>query len=449
MKNLHTLLSVASVVALVGCANGSVPEPAPGPSAVANPAPSPANLGALAGDVTPVSIHARGSLAIARDLVQVSQPVSPKDKIFDEGAPEWALSTDALNLVAKGTATSEIAIDDTSGEAMLYLVPQAEGSLVDDALAGLEVFDPDGVQINKRAFKAGTKATPMPSVALAGHKPGIYRIKHSTIAQRFALAVDARLMSSKLVMKMKPSTLQHLYGNTTTVDVMLEDNGAPVTGAKLAVSLVDPELKPGNRVQVTEIGGGIYRADVSKSFGVGDRVGAWLVDVRAEGRTAAGTPFLRHGRTGFHFGVPTAKISSVGAVHAITNDKGITTGFAADLELDSASLDRLEISGTLAALGSDGAEHPVALAFSGGGYGAGKHTVTLTFDASYVRMTHLAGPYVLRNVKLFSLGTNTLFQRIGNGENRVVSGPRLEQLALPKMTPALEQLVTEGTLFDK
>jgi hypothetical protein len=452
MKHL-AILPLSAIIVLVGCANGSAPEPTPGNPTVSAPAEKKiAQLGALPGDVGASAIFARNALTVPKDLVQASQPIDPKQKIADEGTIEWVKTTDALKIVEMGNATSELPIDDTTGESNLFIAVQAEGAAVDEALAGLEVYDPDGVRINKRALKPGIAEKdqpPMSTISLTGHKPGVYKIKHSAKAQRFGIALDARSPNSKLVMKLKPSTLQHLLGNKTTVDVALEDDGKPVTGAVITSRLVDPELKNGPRAQFTEVSPGVYRTEVSSLLTESDKTGAWLVDVRAEGKTASGMPFLRHARTGFHFGIPTAQLTGMSPVRIVNDAAGNAVAFETDVTLESKSLDRLEISGTLAAVGADGAEHPVALAFTGAGWDAGTHKVTLRFDAGYVKLTHLEGPYVVRNLKVFSLGTNALFQRVGSGFNTVVNAPRLDQMAMPVMTPALEHMVTEGILFAK
>jgi hypothetical protein len=133
----------------------------------------------------------------------------------------------------------------------------------------------------------------------------------------------------------------------------------------------------------------------------------------------------------------------------VKDDKGAVSAFEVDVTLESKSLDRLEVSGTLAAKGTDGLEHPVAVAFTGAGYDAGSHKVTLRFDAGHVRLTGLEGPYSLRNLKVFSLSTDTLFFRMGAGMGQQFSGVRAIDMAMPKMTPALEQLIEDGVLKAK
>jgi hypothetical protein len=447
-KNLKGL----AVIILVGC--NSVPEqPAPTPSTTSEPAPPAKTASPVVfhGDVFAKTLAVRDPLTIEGRLIEVSRPVPARDLLADEGATSWSTSTDAVKIAEAGTVTTEIPVDTTDGEAHLYLGPQGlSGKALEEALAAIRVFDPEGVQINQRAAKPGVETPkPMSDIALSGKKPGMYRVEIGGIARRQGLAIDARLAASPITLKMKPSTYELLLGNEGSVDVELLDGASEIAGATIEANLVKEDLSPGARVQFTETSPGHYHADVGSLFTAKDAVGAYLVDIRATGKTASGKAFLRHGRAGFHFGIPTARILSVSAPRTTLEASGEIKAWEVDVTVESTSVDRLEISGTLTAPGDDGQEHPVCEAFVGKGFGAGNQTVTLKFDAGHVRLTHMTGPYKMRLLKVFSVGTNTLFHRDGLGPDTSIAPVSLDKMHMPAMTSPILGMIKDGLLFAK
>lgn len=453
MKTAKIAFLLAAILGSAACSNAP-PEPQPGPSSVTSPASATSpNLTAARSDVVAAKLFARPPIDVVRSEIAVSQAVSPVDKVVDEGVPTETTHTDALHIIPAGVARGSahtIAIDSTDGEASLFLGPRTDSPReIDAALRDIEVLDPRGVRVNVRAPKAGVPEAgkvPMSMIPLAGHPAGLYTVKVGELAAKVGVALEARLPQSKITMKLLPSVLQHLHGNDATFEAAIEEGGTPVTGATLTARLVDPDLKDGAPVVFKEISPGRYRASVASLFHETDRSGAYLVDVRAEGTTPSGLKFLRHGRNGFHFGVPTARIASVGDPRAVMNAQGLVEAFEVDVAVESSATDRFEISGTLAANAADGAEHAVAMAHYGNVLDAGLHHVTLRFDAGHARLTRLEGTYVLRNLKLYSLGTNTLLHRTLRPGARI-DGVRREQLAQPTtITPAMEQLIADGVL---
>ncbi|MGZ3455276.1 MAG: DUF4785 family immunoglobulin-like domain-containing protein [Polyangiales bacterium] len=447
-KNLTGL-----VIILVGCANAPE-QPAPAPTPAGNePAPAAKTASPIAfhGDVSAKALAVRDPLTVEGRLIEVSRPVPTRDLLADEGATEWSTSTDAVKIAEAGTTTAEIPVDMTDGEPHLYLGPQGlSGKALDEALAAIKVLDPDGAQVNVRAFKPGVEGLrPMSDIPLVGKKPGIYRVEIGGIARRQGLAIDARLTASPIALKMKPSTYELLLGNDGAVDVELVDGASPIAGATIEANLVKEDLSPGARVQFTETAPGHYHAEVGSLFTAKDAVGAYLVDIRATGKTAGGKAFLRHGRAGFHFGIPTARVLSVSAPRTTLEPSGEIKAWEVDVTLESTSVDRLEVSGTLTAPGDDGQEHPVCEAFAGKGFGAGKQTVTLKFDAGHVRLTHLTGPYKMRLLKVFSLGTNTLFHREGLGRDTTIAPVSLDKMHMPKIDSSIQGMIKDGLLFAK
>lgn len=452
------LFSSFAVLALAACSNNQPPEPTP-PSIARTPPGQPAVARVIdtsASDVAPASLIKRPAGTVSMQIAQVTQAASPAEAIsFDDGAPVMVSTTDAIKIVPKGTAdlSQTIPVDSTAGEAYLFLGPQVEGTTaINDILKRVKVFDPDGAQVNVRAPKGGVTAEaslPMSAIQLDQRSAGLYTVRLDPTAAKAGIALDVRQPMSTLVMKMKPSVIEHLLGNAGTIDMYLDDGGLPVSGAITTATLLDPTLKPVRPLVFKDLGQGHYQADIGgDTFKSTDPIGAWLVDINAEGTTAKGLKFLRSGRVGFHFGIPTAKITDVGETRTLRNEKGEIEAFEVDVHVDCSSLDRLELSAQLATKGSDGLDHAAAVAFTGAGYDVGGHTLTLHFDAGYAKLTHLEGEYTIRNLKLFSIGTNTLFQRIGEVPSVHFSGVKTYDMASLKVYPAaVEQLIQDGVLF--
>lgn len=434
---------------LVACSN-SPQEPAPVPApAPASPAPKPARISV--GDVAPAKLYTRPALVVSRELIQVSNVMPPVDKIADEGTPEETKHLDILHIVkAPNAAVQKVQIDSAAEDAYLFLGPQVEGQeAIDAVLRGIVVLDPNGAVVNQRAGKPGRavdKTPPMGSIPLAGLPTGTYTVKLSPEAAKVGVAIEVRQAQSPIVMKLKPSAAQHLLGGETSVDVTLEDGGAPILGATVKGSLITPEGKPGRLVTFSEVGGGVYRTKVQGVLGEEDGVGAYLVDVVATG-TSGQKAFTRNGRTGFHYGIPTARLANVGEPRIIPSEDGRIEAFEVDLDLESSSLDRIEVSGTLAATAPDGQEHPVAIAHTGVALDPGKHVMTLRFEAGHVRLSRLAGTLSLRNLRVYSLGTHTLFQREHTARGLKFADVSRDKLVPTKnLTPAMKQLIEEGLL---
>lgn len=448
MKSATAIILIGALGLLAGCS--TVNEPTPTTNAPAITAPAAPQ--AAPGDISPSKIHTLPSKIVSKDLVTVSRPMTPVDTIRWDADKLGTTHTDAVHIVhSQLTATTvQLPIDNTDGEAYLFLTPKADTpEAIRAALKGVQVLDPDGTPLNLREPKRGvTDPEPMSAIPLAGKKPGAYTIKLDAVAAKAGFAFDARLASSPLKMDLAPSTAQHLLGNQATVDVVLAEAGKVIAGAKVTGQLELPDGALGPMVTFSDSGNGKYTADLANALGLEHPTGAYTIRVRAEGSTADGRPFLRTGQTGVHYGIPSARIADVGATRVITDGKGNIAAFEVDVQIQSASLDRLEVSAMLTAIGGDGAEHGVAEAFYGTGFEAGTHTVTLRFDAGHARLTKLEGTYTLRNLKVFSLSTNSTFHKMGFAANKSFPNVQRTRLVqLDKLNPATEQLVSEGVLF--
>jgi hypothetical protein len=450
MKATNALLLIAAVGLLAGCSNN--PEPT---STVAQTPSGPTfhTWAPASTDITATTLHARAPLSVSRIQVAVSQALPPLDLLAAGQAPVATVHTETFQIASRGrTGKLSIPIDSTDGDAYLFLTPQTtDAAATEAALRDVIVLDPNGARVNVRAakFEHGEEdLAAMSTILLAGHPAGIYTVQFKSGAAQSGLVLEAHVPSSKIVMTLLPSTLEHLLGNQSYVDATLTEDGKPITGAHVTSRLIDGEdLTDIAPVAFTEVGGGVYRAPVQTLLTDANKVGAYLADVVAEGSAPSGATFQRHGRTGFHYGIPTARVLGVVGQHMLTNAAGQITGFDVDLNVESASLDRLEISGKLTVQGDDGQERPISIAHYGKAFEAGQQMITLHFDAGNVRLTGAEGNFYVRDIQMYSLGTNTLFHRDLAADNHVFpSIVRANLMKLQALSPAQEQLVNEGQL---
>jgi hypothetical protein len=459
LRSALPLIALGGLV--VGCANGSSASTHQGSSSAGNNAPAVAATPAAAshlGDVQAPTIYARPALDVPRQMVTMTMPVNPNDVIdLDEGKTSPVTTTDGMRFVGAGhpaPAAQSFPVDSTDGESYLFLGPQVTDSAqIDAVLAGITVLDPTGKKVNVRADKGmATPAgglRPMSMVSLHGLPTGNYSIKLDATAQKAGVALDFRQPASKIALTMQPSTYEHLFGNVDGVEVNLAEGGVPINGATVTATLIDESLKVVRPLTFVDRGQGRFTLAVDGAvLSDLDKVGAYLIDIQATGTAPSGASFHRSGRTGFHFGVPTAKISGVGAAKTVTAADGLIDAVTVDVAFESKSLDRLELSAMLTSVDAAGKEHPVAVAFAGDAFDPGVHTVTLRFDAGLIRATHLAGSYRLRNLKIFSIGTNTLFQRQAETSVAPLPSVSIGQLRpLANITPGVQQLIDEGVLY--
>ncbi len=458
MKTTTAIALLGFLGLLAGCST-SPSEPAPTPGVAQKPVSSVSGLpklGAHVSDVAPKTLFSHPVANVVHQLVQTSTAVPPTD-VLDKGLElPVTTHTDLLRIAPIGVpATYQVPIDTVDGEAYLFLGPQTDDkALIDSALRDIMVLDPLGVPLNARVSKGPQHGfdnfLPMSAIPLAGHPVGTYTVQFKSGAPKTGLAIEARLNASNVVMTLAPSTLEHLLGNESTIDATLMESGVPITGAHVVAQLFDGETgAPVAPMTFTEVGSGVYRAPLHTVLGSSNRPSAYLADVTVDGTSPKGLAFLRQGRTGFHFGIPSARLNGVVAQRTLTDTSGMITGFEVDVAVESVSLDRLEITGKLTTVGADGLERPVSIAQTGDAYDAGNHVVTLHFDAGQLRLTRAEGDFMIRNLSLYSLGTDTLFHRDLAAGNLGFTGiTRTALKPLPALTPGQQQLVTEGALFN-
>jgi len=260
-------------------------------------------------------------------------------------------------------------------------------------------------------------------------------------AAKVGVAVEIREPSSSTELAITPSSLQLSPDAEGYVAVSL-DSAVPLERVKVEATLYTPRYERDRTVPVVKVGKE-YRAMVSRVMTERDEPGTWMVEVHATG-TAGGQTFDRLEQTAFGFVVPTARIASVGRERLMRDGSNRVLALEVDVVVESQGVDRYEVTGTLVATDAKGVERAVAEAQVTDQLAAGSHVLTLRFDAGHAGMAKLGGSYALRGLQLYSLGTNTLYHRLNRGLEVRFPAVRVEELAAPQMTPALEMMMREG-----
>lgn len=398
------------------------------------------------GDLAPSALFSRPVAGVARDELRLSLPASPRDHVAFPEPPYQEVSTDAIVIVPAGAAGTYQVPVDSPEEGTLYLAVRGQptSETLRAALRSIQVLSPDGAVVNSRR-SAEDDLVPMSAISLSGHPAGLYTVVVGQAAADLGLALEVRQPRSMVALSLSASTSEVLLGDDASAQVVLEGDGLPVAGARVAVALIAPD---GDRrdLAAEELGPGAFRVALSV-LGQDDEVGAYTIEATASGTTAAGLPFVRSARTSFHYGVPTARIVAVSPLRTVTEGEQVTA-LEADVTLEVASLDRYEVSATLAGRAADQTERRVGEAQTALALDAGRHVVTLRFDAGFVQLTRLEGSFSLRNLTLFSQGTNTLYHRVGYGMGAISPKLRHAQLAQPRELPPMVQQMIEDRAFD-
>jgi len=410
------------------------------------------------GDVAPGRLFARDAReGIGPGLVSVSNPTSPQP-LAAPLAPETRRSKSTLLHVAPGSAATQLVLPITAPEdAWVMVIPKGSDAKVgEDALRDVSMFDPRGLRADVRAardasaqlgadadrLKAEGISKPIAMLRLSRDMgQGLYKLQVGAKAAKVGLAIEIREPSSSTELAITPSTLQFSPDTEGYVTVGLQSD-VPLERVRVEATLYTPGYERDRTVPVVKVGKE-YRAMVSQVLTDRDAPDTWMVEVHATG-TAGGQTFDRLEQTAFGFVVPTARIASVGSERQVRNSSGRVTSLEVDVVVESQGLDRYEVTGTLVATDGKGVERPVAEAQVTDQLGAGSHVLTLRFDAGHAGLSKLGGTYALRGLQLYSLGTNTLYHRLSRGLEVRFPAVRVDELAAPEMTPALETMLREG-----
>lgn len=444
------LAGLGLAVVLLG---GFTPEPA-----VTSKLRSTAGTPLAPGDVAPGRLFAKDAReGIGPGLVSVSHPTAPQP-LAAPLAPETRRSKSTLLHVAPGSAPTQLSLPITAPEdAWVMVIPKGHDAKVgEDVLKDVAMFDPRGLRADVRAsrdasaqlgadadrLKAEGISKPIAMLRLNREMGrGLYKLQVGAKAAKVGLAVEIREPSSSTELALTPSTMQFSPDAEGYVAVGLQSDVA-LERVRVEATLYTPGYERDRTVPVVKVGQE-YRAMVSRVLTDRDAPGTWMVEVRATG-TAGGQPFDRLEQTAFGFVVPTARIGSVGRERLVRNGSGRVTALELDVVVESQALDRYEVTGTLVATDGKGVERAVAEAQVTDQLGAGTHVLTLRFDAGHAGLSKLGGTYALRGLQLYSLGTNTLYHRLSRGLEVRFPAVRVEELAAPQLTPAIETMMLEG-----
>jgi hypothetical protein len=438
-------------VALLG---GFTPEPA-----MSSRLLSASGAAAAPGDVAPGKLFARDATeGIGPGRVSVSNPASPKLPLATPLAPETRRSKSTVLHVAPRSGPTQVELPiGTPEEAWVMFIPKGnDAQAAEAALREVTLLDPQGRRADPKGARAaeaqlGTDEARMkaerivrPVTMLRLDKEmgrGRYKVQVGRKAAELGLAIEVREPSSPIELSLTASAMQLFPGGDGYVTVGVQAD-VPVERVRYEAALYTPGFERDRVVPVVKVGNE-YRAMVSRVMSEKDAPGAWVLEVRAVG-SAGGQEFDRLGQTAFGFAVPTARIDSVGRARAVRDAGGKVTALEVDVVLESQALDRYEVSGTLVATDPKGVERPVAEAQVTDQLAAGSHTLTLRFEAGHAGLSKLDGSYALRGLQLYSLGTNTLYHRLGRGLEVRFPAVRLAELAEAERTPAIEHLLSAG-----
>ncbi|MCY1019579.1 hypothetical protein [Pyxidicoccus sp. MSG2] len=412
-----------------------------------------------AGDVSPGRLFGRDAReGIGPGLVSVSNPSSPKQPLAAPLAPETRRSRSTMLHVPPGSSATQLVLPiDTPDDAWVMLIPKGNNPKAgEEALREVTMLDAKGLRADLKAARQGNaqmgvdpeklkaEGVTRPISMLRLDKEmgkGAYQVQVGRKAAELGLAVEVRQPSSSIELSLTSSAMQLFPGDDGYVTVGLQ-SGEKVDHVRYEAVLYTPRFERDRVVPVVKVGKE-HRAMVSRAMSERDEPGAWVLEVRAVG-SAGRQSFDRLAQTSFGFAVPTARIDSVGRARLVRDAAGKVAALEVDVALESAAVDRYEVTGTLVATDARGVERPVAEAQVTDQLGAGTHTLTLRFEAGHAGLSKLDGVYSLRGLQLYSLGTNTLYHRLNQGLGVRFPAVRASELAAAERTPAVENLLREG-----
>lgn len=411
------------------------------------------------GDVAPGRLYSRAVTEnLGKGLVSVSNPTSPKQPLAAPLAPETRRSKSTVLHVAPRSAATQLELPiDAPEDAWVMLIPKGDNAKVgEEALRDVVMFDSRGLRADLKAARAGNAQLGVDAERLKAAgitRPismlrldkemgrGAYKVQVGARAAEVGLAIEVRVPSSSIELSLTASAMQLFPGDGGYVTVGVQ-SAERIDHVRYEATLYNPRFERDRVVPVVKVGDE-YRAMVSRVMNERDESGAWVLEVRAVG-SAGGQAFDRLAQTAFGFTVPTARIASAGKARLVRGAGGKVTALEVDVVLESQALDRYEVTGTLVATDDKGVERPVAEAQVTDLLDTGSHTLTLRFEAGHAGLSKLDGSYALRGLRLYSLGTNSLYHRLASGLDIRMPAVRASELAASELTPAIESMLSAG-----
>lgn len=450
-RSLVQSSGLALAVVLLGGFTSQPAEPPSSMSLAASARPA-------VGDVTPVRLFSHQVQArvapTAPGVVSVSYPGAPQQPLVAPLTPETRRSKSTVLHVPPGSNPQQMSLPiDTPQDAWVMFIPKGtDARRGKQALRDMAMFNPRGMRADVRAARSASEVMgvdpermraegidqPITLMHMSQHMgAGAYQVQVGAEAARVGMAIEVRQPSSSIELSLTASAMQFFPGEEGYVKVELQSM-VELGKVRFEATLYNPRFERDRAVPVVQVGRE-YRALVSSVMSERDEPGAWVLEVRAVGKG-----FDRLAQTAVGFAVPTARIVSAGRPRLVRTAAGKVAALEVDVALESQTSDRYEVSGTLVAMDRRGVERPVAEAQVTSQLGVGTHTLTLRFDAGHVSLSRLGGVYSLRALRLFSLGTNTLYHRLGRGLELRMPAVSVAELAAPVMTPAIEHRLKAG-----
>lgn len=412
----------------------------------------------IPGDVAPPRLFSRPVKEyVAPGLVSVSNPGTPQALVAPL-APDTRRSRTTVLHVPPGSSPQQFSLPiDTPDNAWVLFIPRGRDARQgEQALRDMAMFDTRGLRADLRAGRTaedamGLDAERMKAEGIARPTSlmrlerdmgaGSYRVSVGAEAARVGMAIEVRQPASPIELSLTASAMQFAQGEEAYVTVGL-GGVTRLDGVRVEASLYNPRFEKDRAVPVVRVGRE-YRALVSNAMTEQDEPGAWVLEVRATG-SVDGRGFDRLAQTSLGFVVPTARFVSAGRPRVVREKGRKVVSFEVDVVVESRAADRYEVSGTLAGPRLEGGEQAVAEAQVTDLLAPGLHTLTLRFEAGHVGLARMNGAYSLRELRLFSLGTNSLYHRLGRGLELNMPATSASELADPVMTPALERRLKAG-----
>lgn len=421
-----------------------------------NDTPQPPSTTESDGDVRPTTLVPLPPANVRGPMVQWSGPGSFKIDVPKQDGPYVAVSRDVMIIIPPGQVAQDVAVPvDAPEGAWLYIGPRTtDKQRTRAAVADIQAKTPQNTALSlattrqvselpgmqELMAKKRATARPRSAFALSGQKAGTYTVSIGPVAAEAGVTINVVQPNASLALRAQPNRSMHLLGgDRLSVRVDILDGSTAKTG-KVHGYLIYPNGSKIVEVPVTATSDGSYEAVIAGQLDANSPIGGYSVRVVAEADDGS---WQRVATTGFRYGVPTARITSVGSVREVLAD-GQVAALDVDVNVEVASKDRYEVSAVLAGK-LDGATKVAAAAQTAAVLDAGSHTLTLRFKSGYLKLSEVTGALDLRQLTLFSQGRNTLLQRADLGFGvRYANLDPARMAPLRQVLPGVREMYNQG-----
>jgi hypothetical protein len=240
--------------------------------------------------------------------------------------------------------------------------------------------------------------------------------------------------------------LAYALGDDALFAFTLSNDGAPIEGARVTLSVELPDHTRLPDLELRSAGQGQYVASMPMSFTDPRYMGAWGLQVTATG-SANGVAFERTAEAGLGFWPAHAQMSWVGTPQILRGKDGLIDEVSVDVGVTTLVDDQLSLRGLLTFSGPDGLEHTLASAQTGQVVTHEGGTVTLHFDAASLVYGQVNGPFHVRDLTLVSQGTATVQHRIGRALDLLTDKIAVTEIRMPaQIPPHVQEMIAAGDI---